>query len=231
MTNPSSEKFDSLLQEIDHYKSYPNMKPFIGEQYEAPNHRKLLLIGESFYFPKSTSIHLNADTWYSGKQSDLTKEASSEQESPLMFWINCRGLLQCSWKAPGHKIYSELNNRLKEVLPTSDQRAVSNIAYMNAFQRPAIEKDSIKNSIKDIDIEVAIKTINDVLKIIKPEIVIFVSKFSWDTLKSKLTYDKSKTELHFVCHPATGGLWWNKKNYKNGKQKFMTLLENNFLTK
>ncbi len=97
---------------------------------------------------------------------------------------------------------------------------------MNGFQRPACkEGESFKNDCEDIDVEIACKTINEVQEILKPEKVIFISKYTWNKLNFKTT-DKQIAKIYdCVCHPATGGRYWNKPNYPDGKAKFIELLK------
>ena len=59
------------LSGIDFYKRFPIMIPFIGDHYLSNQHKKMLLVGESFYFPEKSEIHKNADIWYNASQEDL----------------------------------------------------------------------------------------------------------------------------------------------------------------
>jgi len=128
--NGSSTAFDGVLMEIPHFKSFPAMLPFVGQDYLSSSHPKLLICAESFYFPEDSVLHKDSAKWYSINQHDLDEEEE-------VGYIHCRNLLECAWVHPGHAIYRELNRCLEEIeLPDSD-RAISHIAFMNTFFRPA----------------------------------------------------------------------------------------------
>jgi len=122
-------------------------------------------------------------------------------------------------------ITRELENRLSKFIDNSNCRAMTNVVYMNAFQRPApVTGDSIKNFCKSIDYEISAKTIDEVIKIVDPDLVIFVSKLSWDTLRWKLSKNQGTRKIDFTCHPGTGGRYWHNKEYPHGIEKFNKLL-------
>jgi hypothetical protein len=211
-----------LLNQIEHYKKFPAMIPFIGKQYLDSCHQKLLLIGESNYFPKASEIHKDAEAWYKAKQDDLSTEEIE--------WLHCVNLLNCSWSSPGHFLYRELNSSLNSLGLCADTRAIENVAYMNAFQRPAFDTgNSFKNCCTKIDSTIAINTIVSVVNVIKPELIIFVSKYAWDICGEKVKSQCENIDVNFVCHPATGGRYWHKAGYAHGKPKFLKLLSEKFL--
>jgi hypothetical protein len=216
--NKSTEIFDGKLNEIEHYQKFPSMRPFIGKNFGKDNSKKIMLIGESHYLPPKSTISKNSENWYGSSESDLNSEEIA--------WINTRNILSGNWKSAGHMIFRELNTRMSEFMNVEKFRAMTNVAFMNGFQRPAPETgDSIKNFCKPIDFKTGAQTIKEVVNIIEPDLVIFVSKLSWD----KLRYDIPKSELevkyHFVCHPGTGGRYWHNKNYQHGLKKFKSLIE------
>lgn len=209
-----AEYFDKNLKEIPQFKKYKSMMTYVGRNYTKESNPKILLIAESFYLSNESVIHKNPDSWYSGSQKLLTEKEIS--------WMNCRGLIECSWKSRGHYIFRELNNALSSVLTGGFE----NVAFMNTFQRPACkEGESFRKDCTQKDIEVAIDTINKVQDIIQPDVVIFVAKYPWDLLGSEVKNRGVAKSYSFVCHPATGGLYWHKKSYKHGKNKFIELLK------
>jgi len=214
----SSEIFDEQLNEIDHYRNFPAMRPFIGENYGINNSRKIILIAESHYLPPKSTISRNTENWYNSEQSDLTSEEIT--------WINTRNILKGNWKANGHMIFRELNLRMSEFMNVEKFRAMTNVVFMNGFQRPSPENGgSIKNFCKPIDYKIAAKTIEEVVNIVEPDLVIFVSKLSWDKLRWKIPKSELETEYNFVCHPGTGGRYWHNNKYEHGLKKFKSLLE------
>jgi len=216
--NESTNFYDDKLTQIEHYQKFPSMLPYIGKNYGINNSRKILLIGESHYLPPKSTISRDSENWYNSKQSDLTTEEIA--------WINTRNILKGEWKPKGHMIFRELNARMTEFMNIKNGRAISNVSFLNGFQRPAPETgNSIKHFCKPIDYEVGAKTINDVICVIKPDLVIFVSKLAWDKLNRKVRKTEFKTEYNFVCHPGTGGRYWHNKNYSHGLKKFKSLIK------
>ena len=216
--NESTEIFDSKLKEIDHYKKFPSMLPFVGKNYGKNNSNKIMLIAESHYFPPKSTISKNPEKWYNSTQFDLTNEEIA--------WINTRNIIKGKWNAAGHMIFRELNARMSEFMNVKKFRAMTNIAFMNGFQRPAPKTGySIKEFCKPIDYKIGAKTIYRVVNIIEPDLVIFVSKLSWDKLRWKLPKAELEVKYDFVCHPGTGGRYWHNKKYKHGIEKFRLLIK------
>jgi hypothetical protein len=214
------EAFDKHLNQIDHFKRYPAMLPYIGKNYGVNGQLKILLVAESNYLPEESTIQQNAEIWYSSEQSRLTDEEVD--------WINCRDLLQCSWSSDGHMIYRELENNLKDYFNknTNEEKAISNVAYMNGFQRPSpVIGESIKHYLTQTDCFLSAKIISNVISIIDADLVVFVSKLAWDRLNYLLEID-DKVKVDFTCHPGTGGRYWFNKNYSHGRDKFRSILNN-----
>ena len=217
--NKSTEIFDNELDLIEHYQMFPVMKPFIGENYGQNNSPKIMLIAESHYLPPTSTINQNPEIWYNSTQKNLT---DIEVE-----WINTRKILSGNLRPAGHMIFRELNKRLSESMDIPKTRAMTNVAFMNGFQRPAPNTgDSIKKFCKPIDYKIGAETIIKVLNIIEPNLVIFVSKFSWDNLRGKILKTDGEIEFNFVCHPGTGGRYWHNKNYAHGLKKFNSIIVN-----
>ncbi len=186
----STTQFDKELLAIDHYKKYGLMLPYIGENYGKVN-LKVLFIGESHYLPEESKQ--SNDTWYSADENILNP---TEKE-----YINTRGIVAGDWKPKAHVIYKELSKALNGLSTDTDCRGMDYASFMNGFQRPAPNGDSIKGSCSPLDREIATSTIKQVISIIKPNLVIFASKFTWDTLKQSFKSDKNIT-FKFVSHPC-----------------------------
>ena len=216
--NTSTEFYDDQLCSIEHYQKFPVMRPFIGMNYGKYISTKILLIAESHYLPPTSTINKTAEVWYNSSQKDLTIEETE--------WINTRKILSGTWQPAGHMIFKELNNQISKFIDTSQFRAMTNIAFMNGFQRPAPQTgNSIKNFCSSVDYKIGVETIESVINIIKPNVVIFVSKLSWDRLGSKLVNSNLETNFDFVCHPGTGGRYWHNKKYQHGVNKFHRLID------
>ncbi|KXS53750.1 MAG: Uncharacterized protein AWU57_1868 [Marinobacter sp. T13-3] len=202
-----TEAFDDQLDTIEIYKRYPLLKPFVGSDY-GHNGPRILLIAESHYLPPESTVHRDPASWYEGHEDVLTPE---EQK-----WMRTRRILNKplkGWKAKGHTIYRNIESALlKAGLPANDS-VFRQIAFMNAFQRPAKTGDTIKQ--KKQDVEVAVETINQVIDVLQPDHIVFVST------KAKRTVGKYISQGSVgVHHPACA--WWNRKqNGLNSKQRFI----------
>lgn len=221
MPSPSSTAFDLFLKEIPHYQSFPAMLPFVGEGYNSAIHSKLMIVGESFYFPQKSTCHIDSSKWYSINQNSL-----KEEELP---YIHCRGFLECNWKDNGHQVYRELNRCLVELGVTSQDRPVSHICFTNTFQRPAtVPRESFRKCCANQDIVKSIDTLTGVIAILAPDLIIFASKFAWDTVGCCIEKQVSGSTFAFVSHPADP-YHWNVKSYQHGRSKFISLLIENWL--
>jgi hypothetical protein len=206
--NSSSTIFDTLLQDIPHYKAYPAMMPFVGQNYISPPRSKLLLLGESFYFPEDSTSHTNSSLWYSRNQTSLTEE---EVE-----YIHCRNLLECEWKSAGHKMYCELNSCLAEVGLEFCDRAVSLISYTNVFMRPAHNSGgSFIHCCAQQDIELSMETLTKIIQVLAPNLVVFTSVYAWNTFGKTVAARFDGVSFDFVAHP-TAHFYWNVESYPNG---------------
>ena len=121
-------------------------------------------------------------------------------------------------------MYRELNACLGELNLPSHDRPVSHICYTNTFMRPAIEGDSLKNICVPQDFAMSIEVLTKVISILKPDLVIFASKWAWDSVGWRIAEQVSGVTFGFACHPTTGGRYWNKKVYPHGREKFISLL-------
>jgi len=207
---------DSRLADIEIYKKYPAMTPFVGSEYSIGG---ILLLGESFYLPNDCAQNKSDHAWYDGNQSTI-----KDYEIP---WIDCRGLILSQWRSPGHFLYRETDRCLKDAGMNNLDNAFGNVAFMNSFLRPSPkEGDSIKNYATSLDCDVALDTIVKVLGIIRPRIALFMSVFSFNVVGRRI-HDKDVIIDH-TCHPATGGRYWRKKSYNNGREKFLKIISDQF---
>jgi len=212
-----TDKYDDKLNSISFYKNYSEFLPFIGNSYdESP---KILVIGESHYFPPDSTIHKNANEWYEKSSLDLLGEEP--------YWINTRRIVNNvhgqkqqkpqKWKK-SRTIYRNIEQSLIDSgFPRTDN-LLCHIAFMNAFLRPAEETgQSIK--VCKIDVEQSVLVINQIIEIIKPEHICFVSIKASKHIAKKLNMSSDS-----VPHPASA--WWNRKSRNGiGKELFIELLK------
>ena len=158
-----STHYDSALLALPFYRSHPYMLPFVGDDYDSSNHKKLLLIGESHYVPEGSTVHHNANAWYNGAPV-------LNQEEQM--WCNTRGT-----RGSGH-FGPEINRCLNLVLPSGN--GWDQVAFLNYFLRPADCTMGIADlwdsyGGKNEDCEQAIRNFVNVLEILKPDLFVFLS--------------------------------------------------------
>ncbi|TAF77500.1 MAG: hypothetical protein EAZ53_02555 [Bacteroidetes bacterium] len=210
--------FEEQISEIEHYKKFPAMKPFVGDNYGNSTGKKILLVAESHYLPPLSIKSMVVADWYNGSQSMLDDEEIS--------WINTRDILNSDWAPDGHMIYRELELRMSNHIEKFNNRAMNSVAFMNGFQRPSPQTgNSIKSFCAELDYKIGGETISKVIDILNPELVIFVSKLSWDSLKHRISTLNKTVSFDYVCHPGTGGRYWHNKDYAHGVKKFAKLIK------
>lgn len=179
----------------------------------------MLVVAESFYFPKDSTVHLDAAEWYQGNQQALSDEEVN--------WMHCRGLMECGWNSQGHAIYRAINSCLAEMAVNHTDRPISSIAFMNTFQRPSLEGDTFRRVCTLLDRERAKEALAHVIRSIKPDMVIVASKYAWDAVGHALAPLFPQSEFYFTCHPASP--WhWNRISYAHGRSKFINILIERF---
>ncbi|MBN2294018.1 MAG: hypothetical protein JXM70_16450 [Pirellulales bacterium] len=206
-------RYDKKLGKIEHYQRYPQMMPFVGEDYDGKTHFKVLLIAESHYFPSCSSKHKDTNAWYDG-YTDLSDTEKS--------WINNRGGIKSGkdqhWKSKGHAIYRNIEKAMIEAGFPKRENMFSYVAYMNCFQRPAMKGDSIRNVMEDLDKEKSKQVLEGVVHAIKPDYICFVSSFAWHTIGKHMEFNGLKEDPMHTPHPAC--CWWHRKS-KKGKGKIV----------
>jgi hypothetical protein len=198
---------NNKLQKISFYEQYPEYIPFIGNDFEK---YRILLLGESHFFNNESETNKNPEDWYKNDNSKLNNKEKLR--------INTQFVVNNFTKTKSRRaVFGKIDSTLKEC---DYQNGIQSVAFMNAFQRPAIGNGkSIKTY--DIDIEKSTEVINQVIEIIKPKYICFVSKKSYKKLSKKINF----SNIDVVVHPASS--WWHRKTKKgfNGKEVFSELLK------
>jgi len=213
----NTDKFNEEFQKIDHFKKYPEMLPFVGRKYESKEHTKIIIIGESNFFPEASTIHLDVDNWYSGNSSTLSGE---ERKYISNIGIVNKGNNQY-WKRGAHYMYKNIESCLIDSGFSKESNSMSHISYINGFFRPAKNGDSIKKICTADDIKASEVIINKIIDIIQPDLVLIASVYTNRKL-SKLINHKN---IQYTCHPLAN-FYWNRKGYKNGRNKFINIISN-----
>ena len=158
--------YASSLLSLPFYSTHHYMVPFVGCDYDSPKHKKLLLLGESHYMPEGSTVHHDAAQWYNGKP--VLNEAEQD-------WCNTSGTRE--WKSG--QFGKEIDRCLNLICPSA-QGGWQQVASYNYFLRPADDRQGIEDLWKahvgkDLDREYAIKNLIQVLEILKPDLLIFLS--------------------------------------------------------
>lgn len=237
METPYTTAFDNELKsEIQHLNNYPQMLPFIGNKWTGQS-KKILLIGESHYIPgeelKDLENESHLTDWYNNTSDNFYEE--------LADYIDTRRVVQKADNpveegfAKPLTIFYNLKRELKNNLPLlkNENLVFPFFSFYNYFQRPHfVEGDSIQNN--ENDNQIAYQTLKSLIKIIKPDLIIFVSTKAKQSFTSKFSIyvDKdSFTNITVDGVPHASSQWWNIKaaayNNKTGREKFISLITAN----
>ncbi|MFZ4798682.1 MAG: hypothetical protein ACOYMA_14380 [Bacteroidia bacterium] len=218
-----TENFDKEFEKIEHYQRMPQMMPWVGNMY-GKKLKKILFIAESHYFPKGSVIHLDKIKWYQILKKDLNSEEIEYSNTRYALQKNYKR--NTIWREPA-KIMIELG------ISKNSENIYENFAYYNFFQRPALEGKEILINAQDI--EIANFTFNENIKILKPEIIIFLSVKAWNYCSERKKIDYIDF-IDYVPHPSSR--WWNRKAKKysffnnlplSGSERFREIIKSEIL--
>jgi len=215
-----TEKYNSKLLEIEHYKKHRQMLPFVGKHYGEC--KKLLIIGESHYLEGAGKEEKNKkiiEEWYCKSIDDL--KINDEEVYNFTNTAQVVELYHNVYKGV-HRMWGNIRKAIcdTDFRPDGNEHILSFIAFMNFFQRPSQKNgESIDHDEKDRSI--ANETLAEVIKVLDPNCLFFVSKETW-----KNGYDKNENIFNQDCvgysaHPTSRKHWWGKncKNYINYESK------------
>lgn len=203
------------------FERFQYLIPQGGENYWKGEHKKLLLVGESNYFPdelESISNFKKAEDWYKG---DISRLIPLGMKKNVDNWI-------------GGGRFNNLFDSMKIVL---DGKGVSyckdsileEAIYYNYFLRPAREYNKkgerdlgFKKDCEIIDSEVSYAALCGIIKEKEPNIVIFVSKFAWEKFMKFYENQFENVKIDFVYHFSSPRTWKHRNG--NGQEKFEDLL-------
>ncbi|ACX73924.1 hypothetical protein Fisuc_0312 [Fibrobacter succinogenes subsp. succinogenes S85] len=182
-------KYDNDLLKLPFYKNHAYMLPFVGDDYDLSKHKKLLLVGDSHYMPDGTIVHHDVSTWY----MNPTVIHNSKEEN------NC-----ATRKTWGVWRNTTFCNRVQETmdLATGKRDAWKSVAFYNYFLRPADESEQnmqkfwSKHGGEKDDREYAIKNLVDVIGILKPNLIVFMSRLVKDCVEGVFD-DKGKRNSRY----------------------------------
>lgn len=106
--NQFTSQFDVEFAAIAHYRNHPQMMPFVGSEYGAFGTR-LLIVAESHYLRKSSTVHLDATAWYS-----IAADRLQEHERSATNTRKCLTKTGKTWKSKSYTIFRNLEAALIE---------------------------------------------------------------------------------------------------------------------
>lgn len=228
-----TEKFDNDFRSIESeivpegiFNRFSRMMPMVGADYEKQP-AKILLVLESYYFDnkdlENGSVFTNAENWYKTKGATLIPKSSEKHVNMREDWI-------CN---PTEGPYPNIYRSLCALRGGDFESQCRSIAIYNYFLRPAFNNNGTKGFgdkkyCTEDDRTVAFEAFCGVVGILKPDIVVFLSKFSFITFQK---HNKSFKDvvIENVSHPSSP--WWNKNGGVYGRQKFESLLREHWVKK
>ena len=220
------EEFEEL-KKIPHFVKYPQMIPFVGNDYDKT---RLLVLGESHYLPKGEEWR--ASKWYEysinewlSAEFNVDKSEIFENENQWIGWTYTIGDVQNRV----HRVYKELESALRASGRPEFNSGLNASAYMNFFQRPAEkEGEQIRNTLKDNCY--AAEKLQCVCSVLKPTKIYFASTRAYKGLGTFINQKQLQVTMAISpfpfenvgrikgwfndalighgAHPASH--WWNK---------------------
>ena len=213
--------YTERLEEVEIFRRFPDFIPFIGEKY-ADVPAKVLLIWESYYDTTgaTTKYDKNIEGWYKSDKQEVIDSCFCK-----MFKGEGRENYDNHWNfaskmhAKGIDRKSATFGNVEKLLP------FQYCAGYNYYLRPATGAKSIKDTVRDN--EIANNTLQEIIKILQPDFVLFFSKKACNSFQQKC----ENVEFKAFVHPACA--WWNRKYGKTkqtGKERFEKFCERNKLS-
>lgn len=218
------------------YKTHPEYLPYVGDKYNQQSYKTLFVLESHYLEDKDSENIYNSNEmkgksdkeinrifsnyWYDKNEWSLKKQffkLKTETNFETRYVANCaikaikfnnRVLLEPIFQ------YKAFQNILNEGY-TSDanRKKLRDFAYMNFFQRPSLKKG--KQIIwEDIDIEIASKNLIEVINIIKPQLVIFISANSYDLFQEYIKNQNVETtslNIQIYRFRQPGTRYWSSK--------------------
>jgi len=184
---------------------YPKLRTYIGRDYFLAGGPRLLLVGESHYFPRDSKIHLDPERWYAGNWNMLNQTEQS--------WISTCEIIsesrEKSFSEKAHSIWKRSFQVINENGPHYEdfRNVADDIAYFNFFQRPANCGESL--CVHSLDIAAAKDNWIENYKKLQPRHVVFLSMLAYSHYNSM-----GLGQAEVVPHPGCN--WWTRRTKKYG---------------
>jgi len=208
--------YDDALKEIEFYKNSKNhqlMLPYIGFNYQE---HRVLLVAESHYLGNEEGRKkvANFKEWYEDK-GDITLSQEGH--------INTRKVVE-QWFSNGNGLFQKIKKELENA-NIDIKYFWEKIAFMNFFIVPSTNGSREICSTKEVE-EKSLTNFEQVIKILKPNYILFLSKRSYYIFERKNSEYLKKASS--FCHPTS--LWWyrKRKDGKKSKDEFKEKIETIF---
>ncbi len=244
-----NEALYNKLKQVGIYKKYPQMTPFVGENY---TNKKLLMVCESFYLSPDWEKYQKSNSWYKNNYKLLERNVPD-----ALNWINMRSFniyydgkrnrprpyAKLAQAIIQEKVWKELEVDVPEDKTKHEEQALSFCTSMNYFARPALyegvgKRPSFEND-RD-DMLWSARTFWEVVNILDPKVICFASSRAYWNMrhafdlsemeKFKGQYDKyhngSPKLFENVSNPSCP--WWNRDGGIHGKNKFVRFLQERY---
>lgn len=196
-----------------------------------------MLVGESHYVGTSYSL----DEYNSTKENKWTEEEminmyadcyntpTKDIENAMIYreWFTTRNVIknfQCHYRSRAHTMFSNPAKVIMKIFgdkcPT-DTAAFSFISFCNYFQKPSL-KAGKSIELNECEEKITAEIFEELIEIIKPKGIIFLSKKAYNSYKNFENKDDSIC-IYYVNHPTSPS--WYKDN---GKEKFIKIMEKFF---
>ena len=210
------ESYDNELKEIEFYKNsriHQLMLPFIGFIYQE---HKVLLVAESHYLGNDEDRKKvsNFKEWYEDK-GDITLSQEGH--------INTREVVE-QWFSNGNGLFQKIKKELENA-NIDIKYFWERIAFMNFFIVPSTNGSREIYSTKEVE-EKSLSNFEEVIKILKPNYILFLSKRSYYIFEKNNSEYLNKTFT--FSHPTS--IWWyrKRKDGKRAKNEFKEKIETIF---
>ena len=219
------------LKQIDWFLRHPTLLPFVGDYYSQ---YRILHIGESHYLPQTKDNikfninYFNTNWW--------TTQCDNEFQD-WKGWFNTASVLYDyldGHKSRAHNIFNNVVKSFSKVIlnkeishiSLSDKQLHKNFAFMNFYQMPSLRRglkywDSLIESAKSVNntelagkvfnecVNISTQVVDDVIDILKPNIVVFTSISAGNAYKDYNGKHKDDDNIIYTSHPSSS-FSWNK---------------------
>lgn len=207
------ESYDNELKEIEFYKNsriHQLMLPYIGFNYQE---HRVLLVAESHYLGNEEDRKkiANFKEWYEDK-GDITLSQEGH--------INTREVVE-QWFSNGNGLFQKIKKELENA-NIDIKYFWERIAFMNFFIVPSTNGSRGIYSTKEVE-EKSLNNFEQVIKILKPNYILFLSKKSYYIFAARKSDYFNITDT--FDHPAS--IWWyrKRKDGRKSKDKFREKIE------